>query len=304
MKRGLLPFLGLIMLLAAGYAKADDQACLRCHAMKSMAYQDPVTGGIRNLSIDAAAMAASSHAKLTCRTCHGPGFEAYPHFSEAKREARHCLECHKGNDTFPYALFESIERGFERSVHAHALPDNFSCASCHDPHLFHGLSKAQSGNMAEQVRQDNGICLNCHRNNERIKELTGRVLPTLMNTHAWLPQIERHWQTVRCVECHTGSSRPRDHFILGKTFAQRDCVSCHARDSLLLGKLYLYQRAETRQKAGFVNALVMNDAYIIGMTRNLWLDWAGVALLTLTALTLLGHGLARWLFARKRGGHS
>ncbi|MBF0401673.1 MAG: nitrate reductase [Magnetococcales bacterium] len=301
MKWGFWPVIGIAMLLLTGYARAEDRACLRCHGMKSMAIQDPVTGGIRSLAIDAAAMAASSHAKLNCLRCHGPGFEVYPHFEEAKREALHCLECHKGNDKFPYALFESIEKGFDRSIHAQALPDRFSCASCHDPHLFHGLSRTPVADVPAQVHQDNQICLNCHRNNERIKELTGRILPTLKNTHAWLPDVERHWQAVRCVECHTGSRRPLDHFILGKSFALRDCVSCHSRNSVLLGKLYLYQNAENRQKAGFVNALVMNNAYIIGMTRNVWLDWAGFALLALTAFTLLGHGLARWLMARKRG---
>ncbi|MEO5364109.1 MAG: cytochrome c3 family protein [Magnetococcus sp. DMHC-8] len=300
MHRAFLLSLGLVMLLLISPALADDQACLRCHGMKSMAYQDPVTGGMRKLAIDPVAMAASSHAGLTCRSCHGPGFEAYPHFEEAKREALHCLECHKGNDAFPYALFESIEKGFVRSIHARALPDRFSCVSCHDPHVFHGLFQTSVTDVPAQVRQDNAVCLNCHRNNEYIKELTGRVLPLLANSHAWLPDLERHWQAVRCVECHTGSNRPRDHLILGKTMALRDCVSCHSRDSLLLGKLYLYQAAEERQKAGFVNAMVLNNAYIIGMTRNLWLDWAGLALLGLTALVLLGHGLARWLVARRR----
>jgi hypothetical protein len=279
---------------------ADDQTCLRCHGMQSMAYLDPSTGGLRNLAIDAKALAASSHAKLSCRSCHGPGFEAYPHFEEAKRESLHCLECHKGNDRFPYALFESIEKGFTRSHHARAMPDSFFCSSCHDPHVFHGLFQTRVEDVPQQVRQDNGICLNCHRNNERIKAMTGRVLPTLQRSHAWLPDLERHWQAVRCVECHTGSSRPQDHFILDKSLALRDCVACHARNSLLTSKLYLYQSTEERQKAGFVNALVMNNAYVIGMTRNLWLDWAGLALLSLTLLVLLGHGFARWLANRTR----
>ncbi len=299
----MLPVRTLSLLLAllwlTGSCWADDQACLRCHGMKGMAYQDPVTGSLRQLSVDPVAMAASSHGKLTCRACHGPGFEAYPHFEEAKREALHCLECHKGNDPFPYAQFEAIEKGFVRSIHARTMPDRFTCVSCHDPHLFHGLFQTPVRDMPEQVRQDNAICLNCHRHNDHIQELTGRVFPTLMENHDWLPNVERHWQAVRCVECHTGSNRPRDHFILGKAFALRDCVSCHSRNSLLLRKLYLYQSAEERQKGGFVNALVLNNAYIIGMTRNLWLDWAGLGLLSLTGLVLLGHGLARWLFARR-----
>ncbi|MEO5350275.1 MAG: cytochrome b/b6 domain-containing protein [Magnetococcus sp. YQC-3] len=288
--------------LVLGHALAEDRECLRCHSMKGMAYQDPVTGGLRALSIDPAALAASSHAKLTCRTCHGPGFEIYPHLEGAKQERLHCLECHKGNDHFPYARFEAIEKGFVRSVHARAM-EQFTCFSCHDPHVFHGLFQRPVADVPAQVQQDNAICRQCHGESERIKALTGRIFPNLLQSHAWLPEVERHWQGVRCVECHTGSSRARDHFILGKEFALRDCVSCHSRNSLLLGKLYLYQASEERQKVGFVNALVLNNAYVIGMTRNLWLDWAGLAILGLAAVTLLGHGLARWLLARPGSHH-
>ncbi|MEO5341704.1 MAG: cytochrome c3 family protein [Magnetococcus sp. MYC-9] len=289
----------LMALWMVGQARADDQNCLRCHGMKGMAYLDPVTGGLHNLAIDPAAMAASSHAKLGCRACHGPGFEVYPHFEEAKQEALHCLECHKGNDSFPYARFEAIEKGFVRSRHAQAMPDRFSCFSCHDPHVFHSLFQTPLQGLPARVRQDNAICRNCHNHSEQIKALTGRPLPSLTHSHAWLPDLERHWQAVRCVECHTGSSRPSDHLILDKTLALRECVSCHARNSLLLGKLYRYQAGEERQKVGFVHALVMNNAYVIGMTRNLWLDWGSLALLGLTLLVLLAHGVARWLFTRR-----
>ncbi len=291
----------LLLFAATAPLQADDQLCLRCHGMQSMAYLDPATGGLRNLAINPQAMAASSHGSLRCRSCHGPGFEAYPHFEEAKRESLHCLECHKGNDRFPYALFEAIEKGFTRSHHARALPERFFCSSCHDPHVFHGLFQTRVEDVPRQVRQDNTICLQCHDNNERIKDLTGRIMPMLQRSHAWLPDPARHWQAVRCVECHTGSTRPQDHFILDKSLALRDCVACHSRNSMLTGKLYLYQATEERQKIGFVNALVLNNAYVIGMTRNLWLDWASLILLAVTVLVLAGHGLARWLSNRKRG---
>ncbi|MBF0184318.1 MAG: hypothetical protein HQM06_08005 [Magnetococcales bacterium] len=293
--------LALLLLLPNRLVQADDTACLRCHGMQSMAYLDPTTGGLRNLAIDAKALAASSHAKLNCRSCHGPGFEAFPHFEEAKREALHCLECHKGNDRFPYALFETVEKGFMRSNHVRAMPDRFFCSSCHDPHVFHGLFQTRVEDVPQQVKQDNTICLNCHQNNERIKDLTGRMMPALQRSHAWLPELQRHWQAVRCVECHTGSNRPQDHFIVDRSLALRDCVACHSRNSLLTSKLYLYQATEERQKYGFVNALVLNNAYVIGMTRNLWLDWASLALLGVTVLVLLAHGFARWLLTRKRG---
>lgn len=277
-----------------------DAECLRCHGMKTLAYHDPLSGGLKNLFINPEALLASSHAKLQCRSCHGPGFEAYPHFQEAKREELHCLGCHKDNDSFPHERFKSIEKGFNRSIHFRAMPDRFSCFSCHNPHEYHTLSHTPVEDLPKQVSMGNQLCLKCHSDSQIIKNLTGRKFSDLLESHDWLPSAKQHWSSVRCIECHTGSNRKADHFILGKEFALKECESCHRRDSVLLTKLYQYQSLEERQKGGFINALVLNNAYIIGMTRNVVLDWFGLIFIGMTFLGVSAHGLARWMVSKKR----
>ncbi|MBF0125601.1 MAG: cytochrome c3 family protein [Magnetococcales bacterium] len=291
----------VLFLGVAGEAQAlseKDAQCMRCHGMSTLAYQNPATGGLRNLSIDAKALAHSDHKDLSCRECHGPGFEAYPHFKEASQERLECLGCHEKSHSFPKELFESIERSFNRSVHFQTMQDDFTCFSCHDPHNFRALSGQSGEHLADVVARDNGVCLRCHDSPEGIRGKTGRLFSTLSQTHAWLPEANRHWGSVRCVECHTSGERERSHFILGKDYAVRKCESCHSRDSMLIAKLYRHRNREERRTAGFIHSVVMNDSYIIGMTRNQWLDWGGIGLVVLTLAGVGGHGLARYLVSR------
>ncbi|MBF0215083.1 MAG: cytochrome c3 family protein [Magnetococcales bacterium] len=281
-------------------AAKSDQSCLRCHGMETLAYLDPATGGLKNLAIDVKAMRLSDHGKLGCRDCHAAGFEAYPHFQEARQQRLECLGCHREESrTFSRALFESIERGFSRSIHYQSMPDSFDCFSCHDPHNFRSLAGQSPDHFGSVVARDNAPCRSCHDSPRGLFSLTGRLFTALEQTHAWLPEPARHWSKVRCIECHTGSQGERDtHFILGRQNAVRACEACHSRDSILATKLYRHRIREERRTAGFIHSAVMNDAYIIGMTRNQWLDWGGIGLIVLAIVGVSAHGLARYLVAR------
>ncbi|MBF0272393.1 MAG: cytochrome c3 family protein [Magnetococcales bacterium] len=280
-------------------APPKDQACLRCHGMPTLSYRDPATGGLRNLAIDPKTMALSDHKNLSCRDCHAAGFEVYPHFEEARRERLECLNCHQNNQKFPRALFESIERSFTRSIHYQSMQDSFTCFSCHNPHDFRKLSGQTRESLNAMVTRDNGMCRHCHDSPEGIVGRTGRLFSSLSQTHAWLPETERHWSKVRCVECHTGGDSARgSHFILSRNHAVRACEACHSQDSILATKLYRHRTREERRNAGFLHSVVMNDAYVIGMTRNQWLDWGGIALIILTLAGVGAHGLARYLVSR------
>ncbi|MBF0178823.1 MAG: cytochrome c3 family protein [Magnetococcales bacterium] len=276
----------------------SDKACLRCHGMATLAYQDPTTGGVRNLAIDAKAMARSEHRKLSCRDCHGTGLDDFPHFQEAKRERLECLKCHEKSQAFPRERFEAINKSFERSIHYQAMPETFTCFSCHDPHDFRAISGQSGADLPGVVAQDNAACRRCHDSSEGIRNQTGRLFATLADTHAWLPETERHWGKVRCIECHTRGRYKQHHFIVGKNDAVRACEACHSRNSLLAAKLYRHRIRHEQRTAGFIHSIVMNDAYIIGMTRHPWLDWGGAVLVALTLAGVAGHGLARYLSAR------
>ncbi|MBF0624361.1 MAG: cytochrome c3 family protein [Magnetococcales bacterium] len=282
---------------AAGTTPNSDDQCFRCHGMASLAYLDPATGRMVALHVNRQEMAKSSHAKMKCLDCHGEGFRLYPHDRPTRMETRHCVDCHEGsNNRFQRDKFLRIEREFERSAHFQAMPDRFDCFSCHDPHSFQGDGKLAG--VSDLVKRDNAICQKCHAGQGRTGDLTQRRFASLDTIHQWLPKTALHWRAVRCIDCHTphlGGS----HVILPGQHAERNCVVCHSKDSILLTKLYKFQVQEERQKAGFINGLVLNDAYVIGMTPHRWLDRGGLALLGLTLLGVSAHGLGRYIRYRR-----
>ena len=276
--------------------------CMRCHGMRTLARLDPQTGGLVSFFVDADALSRSNHGRLGCQGCHGAAFGVYPHFPEGAQERLSCLECHRNDDGarsgFPHATFQRIEREFERSIHFQAMPDAFDCFSCHDPH---GFQRAASiGDIARVVRTGNEVCLGCHDASGPAGGLSKRAFASLDDTHRWLPKAKRHWQAVRCVECHTPHFGDRTHTILGGQQAERNCVACHSRDSVLKAKLYRHQAPEAREKGGWLSGVISNEAYVIGMSRHPLLDWIAFLGLGGTLFGLGGHGLLRWLAARRR----
>ncbi|MBF0177580.1 MAG: nitrate reductase [Magnetococcales bacterium] len=277
--------------------KGFDALCERCHGMRTMAYHDQRTGRMVSLFVDRQKLAQSSHKQQACLDCHGSGFKVFPHDAATRLETRHCVDCHMEGGRFQRNKFEHIERDFLQSVHFQAMPDRFDCFSCHDPHAFQTLRN--QGEIGALIQRDNQICLGCHSTPAGTTPLSKRRFTSLETTHNWLPQVALHWRSVRCLECHT-PALGGNHVILKASYAERNCVSCHTRDSMLLTKLYKFRAQEDRQKAGFINSVVLNDAYIVGATRNHWLDRASVALVGFTLLGVVLHGLGRWITARRQ----
>ena len=81
--------------------------------------------------------------------------------------------------------------------------------------------------------------------------------------------------------------------MLPKEQAVRLCSECHSRDSRLNATLYKFQSKEARNKYGFVNAVVGNDAYVIGANRNYFLNVISVVIFGLTMLGLALHIVLR-----------
>jgi formate-dependent nitrite reductase cytochrome c552 subunit len=109
-----------------------------------------------------------------------------------------------------------------------------------------------------------------------------------------------HTTAARCVDCHTEGKEETIHRILPAARAQRDCVQCHSRDSLLLRKLYKHAADKERSEGGLVNSVIYNEAYLIGATKYEWLDKLslGVFLAMLGGIAL--HAIGRVLASRKR----
>jgi len=279
--------------------------CLQCHApgsdlTKHNIPSDKLYDPEKKLDyrIDPIRFAGSNHGKLACRICHIVGKEVYPHLEGAKEQYFDCGYCHERQTDEQKYDVERIIADFEKSVHYAKHADRFSCYSCHDPHVFDltGSEKA----IAQVVRDDNDVCLECHADPIDFEELTDPEFPVIRKSHSWLPQTELHWGAVRCIECHTPHTEIFTHEILSGDRAEKNCVACHSTDSILLTTLYKYRAREERSRVGFVNAAIFGEAYVIGVTRNAVLDrWSVIILIVLVA-ALSAHGLLRAIFARWR----
>jgi hypothetical protein len=119
--------------------------------------------------------------------------------------------------------------------------------------------------------------------------------------HKWLPNQEKHFNHVRCIDCHSvlNDSVATPHNIVASEQAVKDCKVCHSDESRLTASLYKYKMKENRETYGFVNAALVNDAYVIGANRNRLLNIASVVIFSLVALIILAHIMLRIIITKK-----
>jgi hypothetical protein len=272
--------------------------CISCHTEQAVKFPprpgmdlDKLAGAL----MDPFLYEKSQHAGMACKTCHGTGYVEYPHTAGPAAKSLDCDECHA-------QLAFRVKAQFDKSVHARNLSDRFTCATCHDPHVDRIASEL--ADPQKIVEQDNGKCMECHDSDLRFAEFGGslpekRARPDIDKIHEWLPNTERHWQAVRCVECHTPvsthSKLALSHEILDKEKAERNCVSCHSQDTALRLRLYRHVAQEETNELGFLNSAVLGDAYVIGATRNVYLDKLAFWLVGLTIAAIAVHALLRIL---------
>lgn len=275
-----------------GILKDDSQECMRCHWMETMAYRDRETGKIVNLSIDRNDYSHSVHAELACGDCHDRGYSHYPHRTSSADENLQCVECHEDREDDGAPNLIGLHHEYEKSVHVTEGVEDFSCFSCHNPHNFQPSRSGET--IADVVAQTNDTCLDCHT----------ELLSPVPKGHDWLPRPQAHWGSVRCLDCHTPvegriPERP-SHNVLAAEESNQLCVECHSKGSTLLSQLYNYRAEQERERTGFFSQAIYNDAYIVGMTRNPWMDRIGLAMIVLMILGVAAHGIGRYLTYRKR----
>ncbi|MBI3684303.1 MAG: hypothetical protein HY235_28345 [Acidobacteria bacterium] len=304
-------------------------ACMDCHAGSEKSKRG-------DIEIDPARYGASTHGAIGCTGCHMEGFSEYPH-KATRQEAPDCTLCHGGDSSQPYDRAR-IESDVKQSIHARLLrrleagrsDPVFKCTNCHYPHYFLPVRKMASIEVA--VRIGNETCMACHARPDELEgtdqERKGRAprrqaveehrsVPAagavrfarvpqeyawkqLASKHVWIPMWELHTKAARCVECHTPGKEETIHKILPSAQAQKDCVACHSRDSLLLHKLYRHIAKEEWDKGGIVNAIIFNNAYLIGATKFAWLDWLSVRLFGLALAAVFVHSAGRVVAKNRR----
>jgi hypothetical protein len=275
----------------------ENERCLTCHAELKYTLEDTLFGRTITESmcpdniIDRDAYYTGVHKAFACIDCHAYEYETFPHPLEARLEEIYtCLDCHGYDENFAHYNFEVIQEEFEQSIHNF---DEFTCWKCHEPHSYRAFVR-NAEDIDEAIDYDNSICLSCHANFDRFMLLTEREEINVVESHEWLPNQVSHFASVRCIECHTeiNDTILVAHKIVPREEAVRRCADCHSRDSRLLSTLYKYQVREER-RGGFINGIILNDAYVVGANQNIILDRLSLLIFGLTLLVILFHIVLR-----------
>ncbi|ROL59547.1 hypothetical protein D9V86_10555, partial [Bacteroidetes/Chlorobi group bacterium ChocPot_Mid] len=178
-----------------------------------------------------------------------------------------------------------------------------SCTNCHGEHSIRpveGLTARvfQMNKINKLTVEKNQMvyCVHCHTD-EALAQKYG--LLTISKAHEWLPSIARHYETVRCVDCHSSYLPPNlSHNILPPEKTIKKCEECHSKNSILMTKLYKHERKKSQEKFGFINGAILSDAYVIGTTRNVFLESLSIIILSGVVIIILLHALLRWYFSK------
>ncbi|MFC2107645.1 hypothetical protein ACFLRY_04860, partial [Bacteroidota bacterium] len=245
--------------------------------------------------IDSADYYISNHKTFLCIDCHSMEYETFPHSGELRMELKYtCMDCHEGDESFAEYQFEKIDEEYHKSVHSTTYDETFTCWMCHNPHSYK-INARTSDHITDIISYDNEICLSCHIDASKIQLLTNIEDPNIIDQHEWLPNQKLHFKHVRCIECHTDVNEDMliAHHILPKEEALRNCEECHSRDSRLLSSLYKFRAKEKRNAVGFVNASILEEAYIIGANRNYYLNVISLVLFGLVLIGIIFHASLR-----------
>ncbi len=284
----------------------ENEACFKCHAETKYVLVDEFFGREITESMCPDKMVLRDeyyemvHKSFACLDCHAYEYEEFPHPLEARLEQPYqCIDCHGYDENYAQYHFEEIEMQYMESVHATDV-ENFSCWKCHDPHSYQLTVRDEESTITEAIAYNNDICLSCHSDFSRFELLTDREEIDILDTHDWLPNQAAHFGSVRCIECHTSISDSTlvAHHVQPSDLAVKKCSECHSKNSILMASLYKHEAKENRRKYGFINGVILNEAYVIGANRNTTLSFIGIMLFLLTLGGISIHIVARIIFKK------
>ena len=293
--------------------KTDNQRtndhCLKCHANNYFSYDNTVEKkqvkhkmepGMR---IDTILFYQSNHKNFKCTDCHSEDFAKWPHSAEVRMEPKMiCIDCHGGDEKYAKYQFEKIEAEFALSTHAKRHAGEFTCWTCHEPHSYK-ISARSDSVINKIIAYDNNICLSCHNNINRFELISDKEKPNIIAKHDWLPNQARHFQNVRCIECHAHKidSLLVGHNIQPKEKAVKLCQECHSKNTILKNSLYQYQIKTKATGLGFDNEAILDSSYVIGANRNIYLNKISIAIFLLVLAGITIHTILRILTKNKNG---
>jgi len=284
----------------------ENEACFKCHAESKYVLIDEffdreiVESMCPDNIVDRDDYYSMVHKSFACLDCHAYEYEQFPHPMEARLEQPfQCIDCHGYDENYAHFRFEDIESEYMESVHEEAN-ENFNCWKCHDPHAYNLSIRDDGTTMKEAIAYNNDICLSCHSDFSRFELLTDRDEINILDTHDWLPNQKAHFGSVRCIECHTSISDSTlvAHHVQPSDLAVKKCSECHSKNSILMASLYKHEAKESRRRYGFINGVILNEAYVIGANRNAVLSALGIVLFLITLAGISIHIIARIIYKK------
>ncbi len=281
---------------------SENEKCFQCHGQSKYTYINEGTKKVITkkmyveLILKRSVFYESNHREFKCIDCHSEEYQTFPHAGTLRMEVKpNCLDCHGGDEKYAKFHFENIEKEFQASVHSEKHGSDFTCWMCHNAHTYL-ITARTSENIKQTIAYDNAICLNCHSDINEYQLLTNKEIPNLIKKHDWLPNQKLHFQSVRCIECHTkkiNDSTLVGHKILPKKQAVKRCEECHSTNSVLLASLYRYKIKEIRTTQGFFKGVIANDSSVIGANRNFFLNVISVIIAAFVLIGIFIHTLFR-----------
>ncbi|MFA5512949.1 MAG: cytochrome c3 family protein [Candidatus Kapaibacterium sp.] len=281
----------------------QEKLCLNCH----LNHPDNPSKFAKTLidyenSVHGQAILRGNANAAVCVDCHGAHRleKADVPTSRINKQNIHnvCGSCHG-----------DIGDEYMKSIHGQGVIKGFkdapTCTYCHGEHNINSIPEVpekvfSSSGMKFNTVVDNRMiyCIACHSDEHMMKKYN---LTTIEESHKWMPSQAKHWETVRCVDCHAShEGMDLHHNILPRAETVKQCEECHSQNSRLMSQLYVHEKQQSRSKYGFINGTLLSDAYVIGTTRNIYLDTLSLIIFGLTFLGIGMHGFLRWKSKKNR----
>lgn len=302
-------------------ALKQNETCFTCHGKREINSQWKTDRGrTLQLYVDPVDYRNSVHSGQSCLNCHeGAGPEAFasaPHKFKNKQHAD-CQTCHKD-------YFKDIAEQTKRSYHTKAIVEKgkpFPCSSCHNAHSFHLPKRTED--IPASVAQANERCFQCHNDLRGYQALTDKKLLDQNMGHWFLPHKEKHFAAVRCVDCHAANKGTDVHVIMQTKDTPVDCEYCHSKSSAMTTKLNTYRNehkafsmvnkgmfddrelvakntelivasaGQADSVLGFMNAGLLDNKYVTGITQTPVLNARFMQLLAAVLLIIVIHSVLR-----------
>lgn len=281
----------------------QERLCLSCH-IHNASLESQYSKSLVNYenSVHGKAILKGNQNAAVCVDCHGTHKlqkstkpDSWIHQFNVPNV---CGKCH-----------DKVSTEYMASIHGQALKnknkDVPGCSYCHGEHNVQQVPDVphevfSKTGMKFNVIVDNKMvfCVACHSDE---KLMSKYKLATIEKAHQWIPSQKVHWETVRCVDCHSSHQPPNlSHNILPPDRTVKKCEECHAMNSILMTTLYRHEKQLSREKYGFINGTILSDAYVIGTTRNVYLNAISIGIFILTLAGIFTHATLRFVSSRKR----